>query len=1079
MSRKSNMAERCRICLADRGCMTDIHDDSVESKLKDLAKCTCIDVKHEENLPSVICHVCLYKLDMWSEFKEQFIQSNKVLLEQLEISETSDISNSIKDSQKDESCVTENMKRKHLNRSEDSISDNDKKKSKADASSSELTNIDHDTGQIILDVISISSDDGNDRPTSSKDSSRKVLDDPDNSKKAAENGSREHMESKATSGSMRTKLLPVRRGRNIERRKASTKRYIERKKALLAATGENVSDTDSIISDDAQLSPVQKARAKNNADKEAERQKRIAKVLKNLEMNLTEKYSVIHDKDTDSDTRRTRLSNLHSSTLQPNKKNSLLSPTDKKNNAEKNISSLESSMERENSSVSLVENNVTADVNVKKPESQVDDETFTPYTLKSELVIGDVTYAVTSTLILADKENSNNVTKDSKSSNVDESSREKNTDIIDAVQLRRINNPATSDANSKPVNTKSVERCLNIEVEGNELSVLKRVQVELADFVQKEMRHRIFGTNDSVAKTLFPEKLDDVSAISRKKLDEKLKGIIERAIKKNIESSIIRHADDTYGFARVSKAAMNLPEYQPKVVIKRLDISKESKLYNINNLHILKQAASRGSSHGGSINLTSRKRRIVPPIKYNDYNTSALDSDSDKSDDMISSKEASKTSEHAITHGSSAKKSPGMNKQIVASVKHMENSSIVKVMDNGAKWTPLFVEKNSTNEQKADYEDSIRIEDAITENHICGVCALTFSSRKDVEAHVRTHKMISSANVTHITLSQNEIAVPTPPRQSKQKMMRCKRCHEIVEARFVKSHVCKTATEIHKCYVCNSMFRTEKLLVRHLESHDQSEFNIVNAIGNKKSSTIDMSQKTQSTTPQEDQKTETKVQNVLTEKNDQSDIQSDKITSTGVKLDNGETVGEKFKETYTCFLCDKIFTDEEVLKDHLQKHCDDLSEGEQSNSKEQYQCAICGDTLESDQALEEHVGKHLFDDEDDNPNLISINQDNKSNNEMKEIEIYYCGQCSESFDSEMTLEMHMQEHEEEVAIAEWEKQGMKIINQYQCMLCDELFDAEEDLAEHLDIHNGNAHVCQLCDKPFRTLEDLQEHVATH
>lgn len=904
----------------------------------------------------------------------------------------------------------------------------------------------------------------------SKESTGKV-DDCDNSKKTAENGSKEVHTESTTSGPMRTRLLPARRGRNIERRKASTKRWVERKKALLAAKGENISDTDSIISDDTQLSPVQKARAKNNADKEAERQKRIAKVLKNLEMNLTEKYSAIRDRDTDSDTRRTRLS------LQS--KNSLLSPTYKKN-VEKNISSLESSIEQENSPV--LENNVTTDA--KKPESQVDDEPFTPCTLKSELVIGDVTYAVTSMLIVADKESSNNITKDSGNSNVDDN-REKNTDIIDAVQLRRVNNPIMLDANSKSDN-KSVERCLNIEVEGNQLSILKRVQVELADFVKKEMRHRIFGTNDSVAKTLFPDKVDDVSAVSRQKLDQKLKGIIERSIKKNIETSI-RNADDTCGFTKVSpaftKAAMNLPKYQPKVVIKRLDISKESKLYKINNLHVLKQAASRGSSHGGSINLISRKRQIVPPIRYNDYNTSALDSDSENSS-MISPKAASKTSpQHARAHGNlGRKRSSGTNKRIVTPVKRIENNSIVKVMDNGAKWTPLLVEQKSTNEQKADYEDAIRIEGAITENHICGVCALTFSSRKEIQAHVRIHK--ASANVTQVAELQNEnaTAARTLPRQ-KQKMMRCKRCHEIVDARFVKSHICKTATEVHKCYVCNSMFRTEKLLVRHLESHDQSEFNIVNAIGNKKSGTVDVSQTTQSATPQEDQRPEIvmKTQNLSTEKNNQSDIQSDKVTSTGVKLDSADNTAERYKETYTCFVCDKIFTDEEVLKDHLQKHCDDLSEGEQSNSKEQFQCAICGDTLESDQALEEHVGKHLFDDEDDNPNLISINQDNKSNNKAKEAESYCCGQCSEAFDSEISLEIHMQGHAEEVAIAEWEKQEMRGINQYQyqCMLCDELFDAEDDLAEHLDIHNANAHVCQLCDKPFRTLEDLQEHVATH
>lgn len=47
-------------------------------------------IKYEENLPGVVCHTCLYKLDMWGEFKEQFIESNKILLEQLEISEASD-----------------------------------------------------------------------------------------------------------------------------------------------------------------------------------------------------------------------------------------------------------------------------------------------------------------------------------------------------------------------------------------------------------------------------------------------------------------------------------------------------------------------------------------------------------------------------------------------------------------------------------------------------------------------------------------------------------------------------------------------------------------------------------------------------------------------------------------------------------------------------------------------------------------------------------------------------------------------------------------------------------------------------
>lgn len=47
MSRKrklSNIKERCRICLVDHACMTNLFDEVIQSRLTDLSKCTSINV---------------------------------------------------------------------------------------------------------------------------------------------------------------------------------------------------------------------------------------------------------------------------------------------------------------------------------------------------------------------------------------------------------------------------------------------------------------------------------------------------------------------------------------------------------------------------------------------------------------------------------------------------------------------------------------------------------------------------------------------------------------------------------------------------------------------------------------------------------------------------------------------------------------------------------------------------------------------------------------------------------------------------------------------------------------------------
>ncbi|XP_043528084.1 uncharacterized protein LOC122538235 isoform X2 [Frieseomelitta varia] len=1007
-----HIKERCRICLVEHGCMTNLFDEVLQSKLHDLTKCTSVNIKEEHGLPDIICHVCLYKLEMWSEFKEQFIRSNQMLLSQLELRETSD---------------NEDPKAKRCNNlqqsGEDSLSD----------SFDKVTNANNITDQTILKDMYISEDD----VTSSKDSSQKPYDASNDDKCKNDKGqeNKDNIQSTPTSVPMKVKLLTGRR--NItERRKASTKRWVARKKALLAAIGESVSDTDSMASDDTQLSPVQKARAKTNMDKEVEKQRRLARELKNLETNLTDKYK--HDFmsiDSDSDAHRTRsLRNKNSDISLIEGKNISAKKSIEQNKAKKNKFP-EDKKEKEISPDSLPEK-VVQGKSSKKDEIEITEDKFSPCSVKSELEVAGVTYVVTSTLTLAEshylnKENLNTLSKEFKNGNIEQNSQEKNTDIIDAVQLRRIN-PVPIDASSK----KCVERCLNIEVEGTEIEALKHVQIELASFVEKEIKQKLFRTNNEDIKK---DKIVHDYKTSYQTLDQQLKIIVEKTIKKNFESSLMRSCGTDFNSyfqpaGRVSpafvKEALNSKKYQPKIVLKRLDVEKESKIRNINNMHVLIKRTVKNKL-GGPFSMVSHKRQSVPPIRYNDYNTSALDSDSYLSED---------TSEASRTDNNTPKSQD--NKVF----KQTEESKIV--------------DSNVKSEHKLE-ENIFKITSSHSEKYICGVCEQSFVSRSDAAAHVRMHK------------------TETMSRHNKHKMMRCKRCHEIVEARFVKAHVCKsTKQQTHKCYVCNSTFRTEKLLVHHLESHDQSEFTIENITKgeSQKITTANTSQTSKDTVYLKSEKGQSsKVDNYLATKTENSGtgLSNEKIGTSKGKADTGSGA-EKPKETYNCFVCDKIFTDEELLKDHLQKHCDDVSEGDQSPGKEQYQCAICGDSLESEDALEAHVEKHLFDEEDDNPNLISIANENDKSKE----EAYQCLQCSETFNSEMLLEMHMQAHEEEAAIAEWEKQGIKAY-EFQCMICDELFETEEDLSEHIDIHNGNAHVCQLCDKPFSSLEDLQKHVATH
>ncbi|XP_015599982.1 uncharacterized protein LOC107269979 isoform X2 [Cephus cinctus] len=1045
-----NVDDKCRICLSEQGCMSDIFAESIQPQLEDLTKCTSVDIEDDEDLPKKICHVCLYKLEMWSEFKEQFIRSNEMLLELLVLPETADIT----------MC-----KRKHNEEeqsSKDSLSELPEKKSKSDIPPLiplEFASVDCVTDQTVLNELYIPEDES---VLASKDASKQIDDALGQPQDVKEEEVQDEGQTrvKHTAVGMKVKCITGKRGRTTDRRKASTKRWVARKKALLAATGENASDTDSIASDDTQLSPVQKARAKTNAEKEVERQKRLSKAHKNFESNMSSISDMKQDENdveftgAESESRKTlsqKSGNGENSRNEENLEvegiNKKLKETQKNNEMVKNSkgSNPEGDVAQNKNSLPNAHTEA-APTESEQPDTELhSDSAFNPHSVRSELKIGDATYIVTSTLVLSEphylnKTHLNNSSQDIIGLSVDENSQERNTDIIDAVQLRRVN-PKSPVQDEK----KFIERCLNIEVEGTEVEALQRVQAELATFVENDMRHKLLGTHKT---SPHNEKVDSKPKDSFQTLDQQLKTIVEKAIKKNVESSKLRtmspvkttikarsQQNKEYSSA-LMKAALRSDMFQPKVLLVRLDVSKASKHYQINNIQALEKPKPK-SRKVTPPSVPLGKRQRVLPAKYCDFNTTLLDSEEEylPEDKVLPStlKVSGIKVQNRKTYGPALARQGATTKRMKEEVTATRIDKSLSEKHQGdltSKTLSTTKKPVTTIEKSLDKDKSM---ETGSDRHVCGVCSDSFGTWKEIEAHVLTHKVEAS-----------------PAKQNKHRMMRCKRCHEIVEARYVRVHVCRSnKAATHKCYVCNSTFRTEKLLVRHLETHEESEFRLENV-------------KRSSATKKAPEVASTQQNNVH-------------VTQETKTVESAPVVKVP-KQTYTCFVCDKIFTDEEVLKDHLQKHCDDISEDEQSTGKEQYQCAICGETLESEEVLESHVEKHLFDDEDDNPNLISITNEPEKQEGKN---FHKCAQCSEQFDSEMLLVMHMQAHEEEAAIAEWEKRGLNVQQDYICVICDQVFSRQDELSEHLDVHNGNAQVCFLCEKPFSTLEDLQKHVESH
>ena len=210
-------------------------------------------------------------------------------------------------------------------------------------------------------------------------------------------------------------------------------------------------------------------------------------------------------------------------------------------------------------------------------------------------------------------------------------------------------------------------------------------------------------------------------------------------------------------------------------------------------------------------------------------------------------------------------------------------------------------------------------------------------------------------------------------------------------------------------------------------------------------------------------------------------------------------------ENLKCKICDKEFPSGSILAEHKLQHCK-IQQGNCCvvckmvlKSEDHFyihsqdhgyqgsllQCIICRQTLASLVELQMH-GKHHFQSKpnfytccvclksfDSKENLVSkLNTSGRTYYVCKpcyhgESSVLKCDQCSLSFTTEESLDVHKLEHKKQT---------------FQCIKCQEFFRTEYEIQVHVATHmiqEGTNHECTLCSLNFDTPSKLQCHLIEH